>query len=314
MPVNSVAENVFGTSGVLAKKCTKLLKWIYYAFPEGTVCWTIQLVPQLWKSYREKDTTGLSDWMILAWGVAGAFLGTYSIVKNLNIPLILQPQLFSVLTMASWAQCQYYGRKRPLRVTLLLFFCGCVILGGFEVGTIYALRPSFNRGDRSGTEGTEFFGIMSTVLIAISFIPQYYEIYKRKEVIGISIWFMTVDLLGKCCFSVVDSPFPYRSPIGGVFSDLSLVFKSGVFDIVPAVTYSLVVVMDGAVILAAWILNPRARRLRLQRQEPEVSESSINRSTTGMVQTERVPAPIDSESPSETAATSPRSSCLLEKV
>ncbi|KAJ3722175.1 PQ loop repeat-domain-containing protein [Lentinula guzmanii] len=278
MPVNSVAENVFGTT--------------------GTVCWTIQLVPQLWKSYREKDTTGLSDWMILAWGVAGAFLGTYSIVKNLNIPLILQPQLFSVLTMASWAQCQYYGRKRPLRVTLLLFFCGCVILGGFEVGTIYALRPSFNRGDRSGTEGTEFFGIMSTVLIAISFIPQYYEIYKRREVIGISIWFMTVDLLGKCC----------------VFSDLSLVFKSGVFDIVPAVTYSLVVVMDGAVILAAWILNPRARRLRLQRQEPEVSESSINRSTTGMVQTERVPAPIDSESPSETAATSPRSSCLLEKV
>ncbi|KAJ3799130.1 PQ loop repeat-domain-containing protein [Lentinula aff. detonsa] len=276
MPVNSIAENVFGTS--------------------GTVCWTIQLVPQLWKSYHEKDTTGLSDWMILAWGVAGAFLGTYSIVKNLNIPLILQPQLFSVLTMASWAQCQYYGRKRPLRVTLLLFFCGCVILGGFEVGTIYALRPSFNRGDRSGTEGTEFFGIMSTVLIAISFIPQYYEIYKRKEVIGISIWFMTVDLLG------------------GVFSDLSLVFKSGVFDIVPAVTYSLVVVMDGAVILAAWILNPRARRLRLQRQEPEVSESSINRSTTGMVQTERVPAPIDSESPSETAATSPRSSCLLEKV
>ncbi|KAJ3784553.1 hypothetical protein GGU10DRAFT_395717 [Lentinula aff. detonsa] len=275
MPVNSIAENVFGTS--------------------GTVCWTIQLVPQLWKSYHEKDTTGLSDWMILAWGVAGAFLGTYSIVKNLNIPLILQPQLFSVLTMASWAQCQYYGRKRPLRVTLLLFFCGCVILGGFEVGTIYALRPSFNRGDRSGSEGTEFFGIMSTVLIAISFIPQYYEIYKRKEVIGISIWFMTVDLLG-------------------VFSDLSLVFKSGVFDVVPAVTYSLVVVMDGAVILAAWILNPRARRLRLQRQEPEVSESSINRSTTGMVQTERVPAPIDSESPSETAATSPRSSCLLEKV
>ncbi|KAJ3995663.1 PQ loop repeat-domain-containing protein [Lentinula boryana] len=278
MPVNSIAENVFGTS--------------------GTVCWTIQLVPQLWKSYREKDTTGLSDWMILAWSVAGAFLGTYSIVQNLNIPLILQPQLFSVLTMASWAQCQYYGRKRSLRVTLLLFFCGCAILGGFEVGTIYALRPSFNRGDRSGVEGTEFFGIISTVLITISFIPQYYEIHKRKEVIGISIWFMTVDLLGKC----------------RVFSDLSLVFKSGVFDIVPAVTYSLVVVMDGAVILAACILNPRARRLRLQRQESEVSESGINRTTTGMVQTERASAPIDSESPPGTATTSSRSSCLLEKV
>ncbi|KAF8829547.1 hypothetical protein HHX47_DHR3000639 [Lentinula edodes] len=84
MPVNSVAENAFGTA--------------------GTICWTIQLIPQLWKTYREKDTTGLSDWMILAWSVSGAFLGTYSIVKNLNIPLILQPQLFAALTMASWAQ------------------------------------------------------------------------------------------------------------------------------------------------------------------------------------------------------------------
>ena len=53
--------------------------------------------------------------------------------------------------------------------------------------------------------------------------PQYYEIYKYKEVIGISILFISVDLLG------------------GVFNDLSLVFKES-FDVVAGVTYSLVVV------------------------------------------------------------------------
>ena len=53
--------------------------------------------------------------------------------------------------------------------------------------------------------------------------PQYYEIYKHKEVIGISILFMLVDMMG------------------GVFSDLSLAFKAQ-FDVVAGITYSLVVV------------------------------------------------------------------------
>jgi PQ loop repeat len=55
------------------------------------------------------------------------------------------------------------------------------------------------------------------------FSPQYYEIYKYRKVLGISIPFMAVDLLG------------------GVFSDLSLVFKQH-FDVVASTTYSLVVV------------------------------------------------------------------------
>ena len=38
------------------------------------------------------------------WGLSGAFLGVYVVVQNLNIPLILQPQLFGILCMISWAQ------------------------------------------------------------------------------------------------------------------------------------------------------------------------------------------------------------------
>ena len=94
--------------------------------PAGTICWTVQLIPQLWHTYRTKSVEGLSEIFVydpclqlqcrpadekcfvfycrLACGVAGAFLGTYSVVQNLNIPLILQPQLFGVLCLASWAQ------------------------------------------------------------------------------------------------------------------------------------------------------------------------------------------------------------------
>jgi hypothetical protein len=73
--------------------------------------------------------------------------------------------------------------------------------------------------------------------------PQYYEIWKYGEVIGISITFMVIDLLG--C----------------VFSDLSLAFAAKV-DVIPAVSYSLVVVMDAVVVICALILNPRANRRR----------------------------------------------------
>jgi hypothetical protein len=53
--------------------------------------------------------------------------------------------------------------------------------------------------------------------------PQGYEIYKQRAVLGISLLFMAISLLG------------------GVFSILSLVFKRQV-DVLAAVAYSLVVV------------------------------------------------------------------------
>ncbi|OSD04843.1 hypothetical protein PYCCODRAFT_1443652 [Trametes coccinea BRFM310] len=229
MPANHAAENALGTI--------------------ATICWTVQLIPQIWYSYRLKSTEGLSEWLVLTWGVSGVFLGTYSVVQNLNIPLILQPQLFGVLSFVSWAQCQYYGRKRSKAVTIAMFVAAVVLFAGFEVGMIFAIFPSYRAGN---TAPVEFFGIFSTILIGAALLPQYYEIYKYKEVVGISLLFMTVDLMG------------------GVFNDLSLAFKDH-FDVVAGVTYSLVVVLDGIVILCALILNPIARRRRKRLAAAEIS-------------------------------------------
>ncbi|KAI0083937.1 PQ loop repeat-domain-containing protein [Irpex rosettiformis] len=220
MPTNVVAENVLGTM--------------------GAVCWMIQLLPQIWKSWREKSTEGLSPFIGFLWGISGAFLGVYVIVQDLNIPLIVQPQVLSVLSLVSWSQCQYYSKKRPLRVCILWLASLLVILGGFQAGMVFAIRPAYHNGNR---KAAQFFGIMSSILLSLALFPQYYEIYNHREVIGISIPFMIIDLLG------------------GVFSVLSLAFKSN-FDIIAGVAYSLVVVLDGIVILLALVLNPLAARRR----------------------------------------------------
>jgi len=47
--------------------------------------------------------------------------------------------------------------------------------------------------------------------------------------------------------------------LGGISSILSLIFKSKV-DVTAAVAYSLVVVMDGLVLVLAIILNPRSKK------------------------------------------------------
>jgi PQ loop repeat len=61
MPVNPVAENVFGTLGELV---LFLVPSIAHKLKIGVVCWTIQLIPQIWKSWREKSTEGLSHLLV----------------------------------------------------------------------------------------------------------------------------------------------------------------------------------------------------------------------------------------------------------
>lgn len=126
-----------------------------------------------------------------------------------------------------------------------MFIGAITLLGGFESGMIFAIKPAYHAGN---IRPVQFFGVTSSILLSLALFPQYYEIYKYREVIGISITFMLIDLLG------------------GVFSDLSLAFKDH-FDIIAALSYSAVVVLDGIVIILALILNPMAKRRRKRESE-----------------------------------------------
>lgn len=93
----------------------------------------------------------------LFWASSAPFLGTYLIEQNVNIPLILQNQLFCALSLVSWGQvwtmfitydhlildtlqCQYYGLKRSRLTCIVLTVSIAAIAAGLEVGMVYALR------------------------------------------------------------------------------------------------------------------------------------------------------------------------------
>lgn len=69
--------------------------------------------------------------------------------------------------------------------------------------------------------------------------PQYYQIWKHKEVTGLSLPFMFTDMMG------------------GVFNDLSLVFKEK-FDVLASVSYSIIVVCQ-PILLELSLFNDETR-------------------------------------------------------
>ncbi|ODO03345.1 integral membrane protein [Cryptococcus wingfieldii CBS 7118] len=220
MKENKAAENALGTI--------------------GAVFWMVQIAPQIVKSHREKTTKGLSASLMFIWGLASLFLGSYNVVQELSIPLQVQPQAFGVLAAISWCQCLHYERGYSKKSVWAIFIVFCCIFAGFEAGSVFALRA----GLRNGTEWPiTMYGYITAVLLAVALLPQYWEIYRFREVIGISLMFMAVDILG------------------GIFSFASLFFRTDL-DVAAFVSYVLVVILDGIVVLLYFILNPIARRRR----------------------------------------------------
>lgn len=156
------------------------------------------------KSYRSKSTDGLSAHLLLIWVAGSIPQGTYLVVQNINIPLIIQPQLFSTFAIIAMSQCWHYAHRISARKCILGAIATGIIAGGFEVGFYFLCKLGEHRGNSAGTKT---MGVVGAVLIVVGLVPQFYEIWKFKEVKGISLLFLAIDCAG------------------GVFSLLSLVFK-----------------------------------------------------------------------------------------
>ena len=74
------------------------------------------------------------------WNVAALPLGVYVIVQDLNVPLIVQPQLFALFTLLSWIQCMYYGRAHSRTWCAAVLVSMLVLYGALETGMVFALR------------------------------------------------------------------------------------------------------------------------------------------------------------------------------
>jgi len=78
--------------------------------------------------------------MMLSWTIAAVPFGIYSISQYLNIPLQIQPQLFLLLALITWAQIMYYDRRWSLNKCLLVMTGICIICAGIQAGAIFGIR------------------------------------------------------------------------------------------------------------------------------------------------------------------------------
>jgi uncharacterized protein with PQ loop repeat len=191
-------------------------------YPVLTLC---QLLPQIIKTYRRHSSDGLHPIMYLSWAVAGIPLGTYNLVQNLNIALQVQAHILIFLSLVTWSQCAYYGDKWPIsRIALVGLGVG-VVIGGVEAGLLFALRHARNQGIEWPMT---LMAVLAAVLLAIGVLRYYWEIYKNRDVRGISFMFVFIDFAGDITSIVALVFAPHIDVVGMVVYSVEAVLWIGI--------------------------------------------------------------------------------------
>ena len=215
----------------------------------GAVCWSVQIIPQIYLNHKRRSTDGFSGLMMILWVAAGVPLGIYNIVQDLNIGLQIQPQLFMFFALICTVQTYHYRLSWPYRKSALLVGAYLILLAGLEAAGIELLKL----GLRNGVHWpVTFIGVISAVLINIGLLPQFWEIYKRKAVIGVSYVFLSIDCAG------------------AVFSFLSLAFDE--WDILAAISYGLLVVEEVGIFAIGfgfWLHNRKSPQHKMEEKASE---------------------------------------------
>ncbi|TVY58917.1 Uncharacterized protein LCER1_G000782 [Lachnellula cervina] len=192
----------------------------------GAVCWSIQLIPQIIINHRRHSTEGLQRSMMLLWALAGIPLGAYNTAENFNVALKIQPQILTVLSLITWIQCFYYSSQWSASKCILAVCAMGVLLGGVEVGLVFALLDAVHRGRHWAVT---LMGVLSTVLLSAGVLRHYWDIWVHRTVRGISFIFVGIDAAGDV-FSLVSVFFqPKLDILGMVIYATEFVLWCGVF-------------------------------------------------------------------------------------
>ncbi|GJJ76208.1 hypothetical protein EMPS_08567 [Entomortierella parvispora] len=235
----SILENVFGMLGI--------------------VFWSFQLLPQVVDNYKAKSTEGLSYSMFFIWTLAALGFGSYGIVEQLSYPIIIQPQIFGALSTVCYLQCLYYGQRTrwSLKWTMIAAVFFFVAMAGIQAGAVFATRA----GKDHDVKGTiDAAGIIPIILLAIGFMPQYFDIYRDRSVVGVSMPFIAADAAGAC------------------FSLISLAFREE-FDLLAALNYVVVLICDLIVVVFYVYFNKLHPELARVREVSMDEEKAANAAT-----------------------------------
>ncbi|KAL5349776.1 hypothetical protein ACLOAV_004808 [Pseudogymnoascus australis] len=179
--------------------------------------------------------------MVFLWAIAAVPFGTYAIVQHFNTPLQIQPQLLCTLALISWVQILVYGNGWSWFKASVYGIATAIIFGGAQAILILTLRPLYNRGIGYPMI---IVGVTASILVAVGLLPPYYEMWKRHgRVVGISLWFIFIDLLG------------------AFFSLMALVAQRE-FDILGGILYIVVIILELGILGSHGIWLVRTRRVR----------------------------------------------------
>jgi hypothetical protein len=90
-------------------------------------------------------------------------LGVYVIAQDLNVPLIVQPQLFGLFSLLCWGQCLYYGPTARSRAWCAVVIGGTLVLwGALEAAMVSALRVRVFILYSPSTPSTSLSGLVYT--------------------------------------------------------------------------------------------------------------------------------------------------------
>ncbi|KAH9981119.1 hypothetical protein BGW80DRAFT_1108491, partial [Lactifluus volemus] len=129
-------------------------------------------------------------------GIAALTLGVYIILRGLNIPLNVQPQLFGLFALLSSGQCLHYVAAQSRTCTLVQSHFRVDLWSALEVAFVFALRVSCRVVSYVAKRHRSAIVQSSRTSIFCVFETQFYEIYKYRAVLGISLTFMTISYFG----------------------------------------------------------------------------------------------------------------------
>jgi len=220
----------------------------------GTVCWCIQLIPQVIRNWYVRDCEGVPPLMLFLFAASGVPFAIYFVDQTANTAIMVQPFLFTFFSLCGFWQSLYYP---PVSLT---FWMSTLILAvvvavsvGIEAGCIVPLRNLYNDGT---TWPNLIPGIIAAVLLAAGLLPPYWELFKRQGcVIGINFLFLILD------------------SSGAVFSTASVAVEPGDTDILGLVLYIVVFVLEYGIMAshAVWAIRVRFFGLPLP-EESDVAE------------------------------------------
>ena len=78
--------------------------------------------------------------MMLLWAACGPPFGIYVIVQDFNIPVQVQPQIFTALSLVAWSQTLVYGKGWSAWKAMFAGAGLAALLGGIEVLLVFLLR------------------------------------------------------------------------------------------------------------------------------------------------------------------------------